>query len=170
MAKGTTTTRETGVVAVDHDKLTVARLVEIMEQGGMVQIVGEDSEEMAAAITRRKAGATTAEELLQPLDLLKVKDNEKILGKPFKLLGVGVRNSDDAFMEEGSLGIYVVLNTTIGPIGTGSKDIVITALRLVELKALPQWVRITQTQSKSTQRPVFNMTGVPADQIPEEAF
>lgn len=164
-------TRETGIVPIDHDKLTVEKVVNALESGTKITIVGMESDDMSNAITRRKASAKTAEELLQPLELVKAKDNDAVLGKPIQLRGVGVRNSDDAFMqEEGGLGIYVVLDTSIGPIGTGSADIVVTALRLVELKALPQWVKITQTVSKSSGRKVLNLVGCTVEEVPETPF
>jgi hypothetical protein len=146
------------VVPVKEDELSVAGILAIVKAGGKVRLMATENEDLHTEILERKLAGTTAAEVLAPAELLKVKDNKEILSRPFRLDDVEVRPGDPIYETEGGLGIYVVLHTSIGTIGCGGEDIVLTALRLLELEALPQWVIINQ-ETTSAGYKVLNMVG-----------
>jgi len=156
------------IVPIDSDKLTVAQVVEALKSGATIELHTTD-EDLHLSILEKKLSAATADEVLAPSELIKAKDNKAVIGVPFNLRAVEFRQSDDAYTKEGQLGIFAILHTSIGTIGCGSEDVVVTSLRLLELDALPRWVQITQDTTKGGNT-VLNMTGAlpPAGQ--EESF
>lgn len=139
-------------------------LLEAITSGQKVH-VALDNEQIAAAMLARKLGATTVEELGGTGDL---DDVESIYGRPIKVMGVGVRNSDEQY--EGKLGIYVVLNVVTAEgetlaVSSGATDVVCTSIKVAELDRLGKdWWTIAPASGKTAAgfTPV-NMTLATAD-------
>lgn len=124
--------------------------------------VNLDNADIALAMLERKLSATSVEQLTSSGEL---DDLAAIDGKAVKVVGVGFRNSDDAYAEgEGSLGVYVVLQVAtlegeLLAVGTGALDVVVTACKLVELDKLGSWWIIGKSDKATAAgyRPI-NMT------------
>ena len=151
--------KNSGIVSVKDTDLTVAQVIEVLKSGGSIELEVSADDDLHGAIMERKMAATSAAELLAPAELIKARD---ILGQSFELRSVEVRPSDEAYQTDGNLGIYVILHTSIGTIGTGSEDVVVTSLRLVELGELPQLVQITGNTTKGG----FNVLNMVAGEAP----
>lgn len=139
------------VELLPNGALPPAAILEAVKTKTKIRLVLDDAD-IAAAMLERKLNATSVEEMAaSDLD-----DIEKIYSVPFRVVGVGFRNSDEQYAKgEGSLGVWVVLNiaTTMGEsltIGTGALDIVVTASKIIERDWLGKgWWVITQSAKET---------------------
>ena len=98
-----------------------------------------------------KLSAESADDLFSDTSGNVLKTSE-IVNRPFRLDSVEFRNSDlDAYPE--GLGIFAVMHVTLDgqaeTIIAGGADVVLKSMRAVELDALPRYLVITETATKS---------------------
>lgn len=157
------TTPGSQIVPQDSGALPTAVLLEAIRTGAKLRLAEDPSEDAAARITAQKAAATTADELFGAAELTKVAD---VLGQPFRLLSIEWRNSDEVYLEEGALGVYVILHVAfatgeVGAIATGANDALIKANRTLELGLLDEgepalWLQFVSEKTNAGYR-VYNL-------------
>ena len=147
--------------------ITTTDVLRITREGGKIRLAESDDGQQAFDIMAAKLAADTPEALFADTsgDVLKTAE---IVNRAFRLDSVEFRNSDlDAYPD--SLGIFAVLHVTLDgqaeTIIAGGNDVVLKAMRAAELDALPRWLVITETATKSG-RKVQNLVDA-ASQTPD---
>jgi len=149
--------------------LTTLKVADIIRQGGKIRLPEVDGEQQAFDMLTHRLEADTAEALFSD-DAGNVLKANEIIGQPFRLNSVEFRNSDlDAYPE--GIGIFGVLHIDLdGKAETlivGANDVILKAMRAVELGVLPRWLAITESTTKAG-RTVMNL--VDASNQSGEAF
>ncbi len=161
--------KDTADLAMAPGDLTTASVLSIIKGGGKIRLKESDGQQQSFDMLAAKL------ESADPADLLSDKSGEvtkpaDIIDRAFQLVSVDFRNSDlDAYPD--SIGIFAVLHARFGSgtetIVAGGNDVVLKAMRLVELGALPRYVRITESTSNAG-RSVHNL--VDATSQSDDAF
>ena len=131
--------------------ITTADVLRITRDGGKIRLHETDDAGQAFDIMAGKLSAESADDLFSDTSGNVLKTSE-IVNRPFRLDSVEFRNSDlDAYPE--GLGIFAVMHVTLDgqaeTIIAGGADVVLKSMRAVELDALPRYLVITETATKS---------------------
>jgi hypothetical protein len=140
-----------GLVPLADGSLDLDAVLTMLKNGERLHIVEDPSDDAAVAVDmlQRTLGATSADELFSE------EAGESISGKdyverPFRIDRVKFRNSD----RDDGLGIYAIfegVDFSGAPIvvTSGSSNVLVEAIKGVQLGAWPRWVRITEDTTKS---------------------
>jgi hypothetical protein len=154
--------RTTELTVREDGTLDVAEVMGMIRRGEKLHLAENDNEQTAIEILERTMGATTADELFSDGGTSKAAEYINI---PFQLRSVSFRNSD---FDEGC-GIYAVLSgvTAHGEMVTvaaGSTNVVVRAIKALELNALPRWVKLTEDTTKGGFK-VYNLSSATAPTV-----
>lgn len=109
--------------------------------GGKIRLPEKDTSAIASQIEAKLVTAESADELFGE----GVRKARELINRPFELRDVTYQNADEAYDDEGGVGIYAVLHTSIGTVTCGGRKVVLKTLRAAEKGWLPLWLKFTET-------------------------